>query len=86
MRTGRNHNPHCCNVILAGGGIRSGIVFGASDEFGYRAVEDPVHVNDLQATMLHLLGINHEQLTYHHAGRDYRLTNLGGNVVKGMLA
>ncbi|MDP7266607.1 MAG: DUF1501 domain-containing protein [Pirellulales bacterium] len=86
VRTGRNHNPHCCNVILAGGGIRSGIVFGASDEFGYRAVEDPVHVNDLQATMLHLLGINHEQLTYHHAGRDYRLTNLGGNVVKGMLA
>jgi len=86
QRTGRNHNPHCFNAILAGGGIRSGIVYGASDEFGYEAAENPVHVHDLQATILHLLGLDHTRLTYRHAGRDFRLTDVGGNVVEGILA
>ncbi len=85
-RSGRNHNPHCFNVILAGGGIRSGIVYGASDEFGYEAVENRVHIHDLQATMLHLLGLDHTKLTYRHAGRDFRLTDVGGNVVHDILA
>ena len=86
QRTGRNHNPHCFNVILAGGGIRPGIIHGASDEFGYEAVEKPVHVHDLQATILHLLGLDHTRLTYRHAGRDFRLTDVGGNVVHDILA
>ena len=85
QRTGRNHNPHCFNVILAGGGIRPGIIYGASDEFGYEAVENPVHVHDLQATMLHLLGLDHTKLTYRHAGRDFRLTDVGGNVVHDII-
>ncbi len=66
--------------------IRSGIVYGASDEFGYEAVENRVHIHDLQATMLHLLGMDHTKLTYRHAGRDFRLTDVGGNVVHDILA
>ena len=85
QRSGRNHNPHCFNVILAGGGIRPGVIYGASDEFGYEAVENPVHVHDLQATMLHLLGLDHTKLTYRHAGRDFRLTDVGGNVVHDLI-
>ena len=71
---------------LAGGGIKGGIVHGATDEFGWHAVEDKVHVHDLHATMLHLMGIDHEKLTYRYAGRDYRLTDVSGNVVKAIVA
>ena len=71
---------------LAGGGVRGGLAYGATDEFGWDAVEDRVHVHDLHATILHLLGLDHEKLTYRHAGRDYRLTDVYGNVVKAILA
>ena len=71
---------------LAGGGVKGGIVHGATDEFGGTAVEKKVHVHDLHATILHLLGLDHEKLTYHYGGRDYRLTDVQGNVVHGILA
>jgi hypothetical protein len=73
-------------VWLAGGGVRGGTVHGATDEFGYRAVENPVHVHDLHATILHLLGMDHTRLTYRHAGRDFRLTDVFGNVVNQVIA
>jgi hypothetical protein len=84
--TGRDHNHHGYTVWLAGGGIRGGMTHGTTDEFGYRAVEDKVHVHDLHATMLHLMGFDHEQLTYHHAGRDFRLTDVHGRVLTELLA
>jgi hypothetical protein len=71
---------------LAGGGVRGGMVHGATDEFGFRAVEKPVHVHDLHAPILALLGFDHERLTYRHAGRDYRLTDVHGNVVRELIA
>jgi hypothetical protein len=71
---------------MAGGGVRAGYHHGATDEFGYKAVENRVHVNDLHATMLHLLGIDHEKLTFRHNGRDYRLTDVGGRVISELLA
>jgi hypothetical protein len=83
---GRNHHPYGFTMWLAGGGVKGGIVHGATDEFGWNAVENKVHVHDLHATVLHLLGINHERLTYRYAGRDYRLTDVYGNVVKEILA
>lgn len=83
---GRDHNHWGFTVWLAGGGIKGGTVYGATDEFGYRAVEDPVHVHDLHATILHLLGFDHTKLTYRHAGRDFRLTDVHGQVVKNILA
>jgi uncharacterized protein (DUF1501 family) len=83
---GRDHHPHGYTVWLTGGGIKPGIVYGKTDELGFYAVENKVHVHDLHATILHLLGINHEKLTYRHAGRDYRLTDIHGNVVKAVLA
>ena len=70
---------------LAGGGIKPGIVYGATDELGYNAVENVVHVHDLHATLLHLLGIDHERLTFRYQGRDFRLTDVAGHVVKGIL-
>ena len=70
---------------MAGGGVRGGTVHGATDEFGFKAVENPVHVHDLQATMLHLLGLDHTQLTYRHSGRDFRLTDVHGRVVPELL-
>ena len=70
----------------AGGGVRGGVVHGATDEFGYRAVENRVHVHDLHATILHLLGFDHEKFTYRYAGRDFRLTDVHGKVVKEILA
>jgi hypothetical protein len=73
-------------VWLAGGGVKGGMTYGATDDFGFRAVEDRVHVHDLHATMLHLLGFNHEQLTYRYAGRDFRLTDVSGEVVRDILA
>jgi Protein of unknown function (DUF1501) len=83
---GRDHNHWGFTVWLAGGGVKGGTVYGATDEFGYRAVEKPVHVHDLHATMLHLLGFDHERLTYRYAGRDFRLTDVAGHVVKDILA
>ncbi len=83
---GRDHHPRCFTVWMAGGGIKPGITYGATDDFGYNVAKDPVHVHDLQATILHLLGIDHEKLTYQFQGRYYRLTDVHGNVVKAILA
>ncbi len=83
---GREHHPFGFTMWLAGGGVKGGIVHGATDEFGWHAVEDKVHVHDLHATILHLMGLDHEKLTYRYGGRDYRLTDVHGNVVKEILA
>jgi hypothetical protein len=83
---GRDHNHWGYSVWMAGGGVKPGYVHGSTDEFGFRAAENPVHVHDLQATMLHLLGFDHEKLTYRYAGRDFRLTDVSGTVVKELLA
>ena len=83
---GRDHNHHGFTMWLAGGGVRGGYVHGATDEFGYKAVEKPVHVHDLHATLLQLLGFDHTRLTFRHAGRDFRLTDVHGNVVKELIA
>ena len=83
---GRDHNSFGFTMWLAGGGVRGGLAYGATDEFGYAAVENKVHVHDLHATILHLLGINHEQLTYRHLGRNFRLTDVEGRVVKQILS
>jgi len=82
---GRDHNHYGFTCWLAGGGVRGGYVHGATDEFGFRAVEQPVHVHDLHATMLHLLGFDHEKLTYRYAGRDFRLTDVHGRVVPELI-
>jgi hypothetical protein len=84
--SGRDHNHYGFSMWLAGGGVRGGHVHGATDEFGFQAVEDKVHVHDLHATILHLLGFDHEKLTYRYAGRDFRLTDVSGTVVKDLLA
>jgi uncharacterized protein (DUF1501 family) len=83
---GRDHNNKGFTTWLAGGGVKGGTVYGATDEFGSAAVENRVHVHDLHATMLHLLGFDHEKLTYRYNGRDFRLTDVYGKVVKGVLA
>jgi hypothetical protein len=83
---GREHHPFGFTMWLAGAGIKGGMVYGATDEFGWHAVENKVHVHDLHATLLHLMGLNHERLTYRYAGRDYRLTDVHGNIVKDILA
>jgi hypothetical protein len=83
---GRDHNPHAFTVWMAGGGVKGGYAHGATDDYGSAALTDKVHTHDLHATILHLLGVNHEKLTYRHAGRDYRLTDIHGNVVKAVLA
>ena len=83
---GRDHNHWGFSMWLAGGGVRGGYVHGATDEFGFRAVESAVHIHDLQATMLHLLGFDHERLTYRYAGRDFRLTDVHGRVIEELLA
>jgi hypothetical protein len=83
---GRDHNPHAFTIWMAGGGVKSGFHYGQSDEFGYKAVENKVHVNDLHATLLHLLGLDHEKLTYRYSGRDFRLTDVGGHVIHDILA
>ena len=83
---GRDHNHYGFSMWLAGGGVKGGYVHGATDEFGFKAVEKPVHVHDLHATILQLLGFDHTKLTFRHAGRDYRLTDVYGNVVKELLA
>jgi hypothetical protein len=83
---GRDHHPRCFSIWMAGGGVKPGIVYGETDDFGYNIVQDPVHVHDLHATILHLLGVDHEKLTYKHLGRRYRLTDVSGNLVKGIIA
>jgi len=83
---GRDHHPHAYSMWLAGGGIKPGVVHGATDDLGYHIVENPVHVHDLQATILHLLGIDHERLTYTYQGRPFRLTDVHGHVVREILA
>lgn len=83
---GRDHNPQGFTMLLAGGGVKPGFRYGATDEYGYYAVENKVHLHDLHATMLHLLGIDHLKLTYRYAGRDFRLTDVHGNVVKDIIA
>jgi hypothetical protein len=83
---GRDHNHWGFTTWLAGGGVKGGIAYGATDDFGFKAAEDPVHVHDLHATILHLLGFDHEKLTYRYAGRDFRLTDVHGKVVKEILA
>jgi hypothetical protein len=82
---GRDHHPHCYTVFLTGGGVKRGISHGGSDDLGFHAVDNPVHVNDFQATVLHLLGFDHEKLTYKFQGRDFRLTDVAGEVVKPLL-
>lgn len=82
---GRDHNHWGFSLWLAGGGVKGGAVYGATDDFGFRAVENPVHVHDLHATILHLLGFDHTRLTYRHAGRDFRLTDVRGRVVREIL-
>ncbi len=83
---GRDHNPHGFTMWMAGAGVKGGYAYGATDDFGYYAIENKMHVNDLHATILHILGIDHERLTYRYASRDFRLTDLAGRVAKDILA
>src|SRR5262249_9720880 len=83
---GRDHNHYGFTMWLAGGGVKGGYIHGATDEFGFQAVENKVHVHDLHATILWLLGFNHERLTYRYAGRDFRLTDVPGRVVRELIA
>ena len=83
---GRDHNPNAFTMWMAGGGIKGGVHYGATDEFGYKSVVNRVGVNDLHATILHLLGLDHEKLTYRFNGRDFRLTDVAGNVLWPLLA
>ncbi len=83
---GRDHHPRCFTMWMAGGGIKAGTTYGATDEFGYNIASNQVHVNDLHATLLHLLGVDHKRLTYRFGGRDFRLTDVAGNVIKELLA
>lgn len=85
-RDGRDHNPHGFSLWMAGGGVRGGMAYGSTDEYGYKATENPVEIHDLHATLLHLLGIDHEQLTHRFGGRDYRLTDVHGRVIQAVLA
>jgi uncharacterized protein (DUF1501 family) len=83
---GRDHNPFGFTMWMAGGGIKGGTIYGATDDFGFKAVEKPVHVHDIHATILHLLGIDHTKLTYRYSGRDFRLTDVAGKVLTDVLA
>ena len=83
---GRDHNVHGYTTLLAGGGVKGGLAYGSTDDFGFKATENPVHPNDLHATVLHLLGLDHKRLTYRHSGRDFRLTDVGGKVLREILA
>jgi hypothetical protein len=83
---GRDHHPRCYSMWMAGAGVKPGTVYGETDDFSYNVVQDPVHIHDLNATVLHLLGIDHTRLIYRHQGRDYRLTDVHGEVVRGLLA
>ena len=86
LANGRHHNSYGFTMLAAGGGFKGGSVYGATDEWGLRAIENPVHVHDLHATVLHLFGIDHTRLTYRYSGRDFRLTDVSGKVIKEILA
>ena len=83
---GRDHHPRCFSILMAGGGVKPGITYGETDDFSYNIVRDPVHVHDFQATLLHLLGVDHEYFIFKHQGRRYRLTDVHGKLVKDILA
>jgi len=83
---GRDHNPYGFTMWMAGGGVKAGTVYGATDDFGFKAVDKQVSIHDFHATLLHLLGFNHEKLTYRYAGRDFRLTDVYGQVVHDVIA
>jgi hypothetical protein len=83
---GRDHHPRAFTIWMAGGGVKPGITIGQTDDLGYNVVEDPVEVHDLHATILHLMGLDHTKLTYKFQGREFRLTDVHGNVVKKLLA
>ena len=84
---GRDHHPRCFTIWMAGGGIKPGMTYWCeTDDFSYNITENPVHIHDLNATILHCLGIDHERLTYRHQGRDFRLTDVHGEVIRGLLA
>jgi hypothetical protein len=85
-KDGRDHNPHGFTMWMAGGGVRPGFAHGSTDDYGWFAQENKVHIHDLHATMLHLLGVDHERLTFRYAGRDFRLTDVAGEVVKEVMA
>jgi uncharacterized protein (DUF1501 family) len=86
VHNGRDHNIYGFTVLLAGGGVKAGLAFGRTDDFGFKVVENPVHVHDLQATILHLLGLDHEKLTYRYSGREFRLTDVEGRVVRDIIS
>jgi hypothetical protein len=83
---GRDHHPRCFSIWMAGGGVKPGLVYGETDELGYNVVQDPVHIHDFQATVLHLMGLDHEKLIYKHLGRRFRLTDVSGKVIPGLFA
>jgi arylsulfatase A-like enzyme len=83
---GRDHHPRCFSMFMLGAGIKGGTTYGATDDYGYYALEDKMHIHDLHATLLHLLGMDHERLTYRFAGRDFRLTDVHGQVARDILA
>jgi hypothetical protein len=83
---GRDHHPRCFSIWMAGGGVKPGLVYGETDELGYNIAKDPVHIHDFQATVLHMLGLDHEKLVFKHLGRRFRLTDVRGNVVKDLIA
>jgi uncharacterized protein (DUF1501 family) len=83
--TGRDHHPFAFNLWMAGGGIRGGQVYGETDDIGWGVTQDPVHMNDFHATLLHLFGLDHLKLTHRNQGRDFRLTDVGGKVVQAWL-
>lgn len=86
VQNGRDHNSHGFSTLVAGGGIKGGLVYGATDEFGFKAVDKPVHIHDLHATLLHQLGLDHTRLTYRYSGRDFRLTDVAGEVITDIIA
>ena len=83
---GRDHNPFGFTAWMAGGGVKGGTIYGATDEYGYKVAQDKVEMHDLHATMLHLLGMDHKRLTYRWGGRDMRLTDVYGEIIKGIIA
>ena len=85
-KDGRDHNPYGFTFWMAGGGVKPGFIYGATDDYGYHAVEDRMHVHDFHATVLHLMGLDHTKLTYSYSGREFRLTDVAGNVATKILA
>jgi len=83
---GRDHHPRCFTMLLAGAGVKKGLTYGATDDYCYNITENPVHVHDLNATIMHLMGVEHKKLTYRYQGRDFRLTDIHGELVKAVLA